>query len=296
MQNSYTEASDFLMLAALPEEFSSLRSVFDQEYESKLIEQSDIGRIYSATIKTRKNTKLKGIIACPERVGRLNSAILTAYILAKSDFRIVGLTGLAGALHPEKRINMNINNRLDEPTLGDVIFADSIIDVDMGRLSDANSYNYSNSDSLIITRPRTIHIDIRLCKIFESLKSHKSEFYNPVEFRNIHRMDESNPPRGFIGQFLSTNMVVASRDQAINLAKHSARHSQRMPIAVEMESYGVAQASRMINNNVPVFVIKSVNDYANSDKRIDEHNWRSRACDNAAIVSRNFLSYLHEKL
>lgn len=289
MRRTDTEYWDFLILTALQEEFISVRQAFDPAFKSKSLWENDIGQLYSLELQPSGAKTLKGLVAKPNHMGRLSAAILTAYTLARHSFGIIGLTGLAGGLRARK------TNSDEYPSLGDIVFAESIIDIDMVKLDDARLYNYSGSTYLKITRPRVIDISKEVRKRFSTFC--KSEvFYRRKKSENSFNIPDRNTPRAFITPFLSTNVVVASSDQAAKLANHAARFEPyKVPTVIEMESYGVAEAANTISAGTPLFVIKAINDYADQRKADDESLWRTESCDNAAIATRNFLEYFYSQ-
>jgi nucleoside phosphorylase len=210
-------------------------------------------------------------------MGRLEAAILTSYLLAQNEFRVIGLCGIAGALSTPDD---------NHPGLGDVVFAETIVDLEMSKISDAESYAIASKNPLIVTRPRLVEIRHEMSEIFKKLLMSKRPFFH----KGLDHRIDSPSPRGFLGSLVSSNSVVASLVQRQRISSAVSKYEPyTKPIAVEMESYGVAAAAREIARQTPFFTIKAISDLADSKKSDDEQYWRGIACDNSAIATKRFL-------
>ena len=98
MNHFASKSYDFLVITALQEEFLAALKVLDEDFHSKQVTNENVGQCVSVRISGYENQELTGILARPNMMGRLEAAILTSFLLARYQFRIIGLCGVAGAL------------------------------------------------------------------------------------------------------------------------------------------------------------------------------------------------------
>ena len=117
---------DFLIVVALHEEYSAVLRAFKGEFEQNQFPKSAVGKLVAIEGRVARGRRFRGLVARPDSMGRLSAAILTAHLLSLHKIGLVGLTGIAGGLRGRQTAR---SEQTRFPSLGDVVFADGIVDL-----------------------------------------------------------------------------------------------------------------------------------------------------------------------
>ena len=280
---------DFLIVAALEEEIQAFESVFDQEkshISRKRLRTS--GESSCASVSSLSFTigsgarRYSGLLASPQRVGTIAMTALVAYLLAYNTFSIVVLAGLAAAIKgKEKRVR-----------LGDIVVADAVVDVQVGKHFDGAHINLEPGTDHLERRPVSVLISDAVVGKVQELGREPLSFGTRRAISQDGSAIRKRTVKYHIGTFLTSNRVVASQFETRRLAELASRYPPfRFPLAVEMEGIGVAGAIEQISRKTPFAIVKAINDYGDRHKAAAEARWRAVACHNSASASWAFVKH-----
>lgn len=188
------------------------------------------------------------------KMGQLHSALSIKNTLSHFEVDSVILCGICAGL--SKEVNF-----------GDLIISEQIVDYEIAKIDSHGSnirWNVYRSDYLLMTEMR-------------NFDSNKWKQYVLNNFKE----QVSSPPKIHCGTVLSGNKVIANEAEAGKLASiwHNAQ-------GLEMEAAGMAAALYTTPNSPSFIMVKSVCDYADSNKN-DE--WQEYAAQTAAAFVVDFV-------
>ena len=212
---------------------------------------------------------IETLIFSQSSLGSAHASSLVTFILLTFEIDIIVVVGLCGAL------------RRDAPgtgrtvSLGDVIFADMIIDGEIRKYAGGR---------IVMKENEVWVVDDDLKQIARQLQS---KIDSGCFFSSDNRTNEwiaSTKMSSHCGPLVSLGSVVADSAISNEISTLVARNSA--PIAVEMEGGGVLTAASIFKASKRVMMIRAVNDFADEDK---SDRTRADACRNAAYVSLEFV-------
>jgi nucleoside phosphorylase len=265
---------DFAIIATLDEEFSAVRR--NMSAVSKT--HNDIPfKYYDCTLEQEKFDPLEGLVFQPHDSGRVESSILTTYILSRFQIRLLILCGIAGGL---KSISQRQLRSKSDSNLGDVVFAHTLVDTEFKKISSVG----------VEYRDRVFHVSGQLVDLFTDFWDERNlSIGRPLALaiKGTHRVE------AHIGMVVSGNKVVASTKDQESIGRRANNVGvDSSPLAVEMEGIGVAVAAWRFGYKDKFFMIRGISDFANENKGSDEAIWRHKACNNAALTTVEFLRFL----
>lgn len=220
--------------------------------------------------------EIRLIIAQPLRKGATSAAALTASLVLKFSVPYICVIGICGSLGGafERRAEV-----------GDVIFADTVFHFSNMKL-DGNDFDKST---------RTILIKSDVLDLFSR---YLSRGLMKKTRKKLHMSDSiygGSTPTVKIGSFLSTDFVLKSSRYGSRIISAIVREINSLqPIAIEMEFAGVDEAVNLVSKDLPIFMIRGVNDKADENKYLQQANNRDAACHNAALIATDFISYIYK--
>lgn len=262
-----TRHLDFIVIAPLPEELRAVR--YAVASPSHLVGQSPFPH-FECDIELSTGARAKGAIFSQHAVGRAHAAALTTYILVNFRTTLIVVVGLCGALR-------NTRHAL---RLGDVVFADTIVDGEIRKLA-FGGYEMQTEHWTANSDHRAIATEVQT-----SFRYHR--FHAPDE--TTYAWYRSTDFSMATGTVVSLGSVIADAETSHQIGKKaSAASGVEAPMAVEMEGNGVLTAARIFGAESSVAMIRAVNDFANEQKPEAELHSRKMACENAAFVSLAFI-------
>jgi WD40 repeat protein/nucleoside phosphorylase len=251
---------DFLIITALPEEQDAVLSKLPSHRKTAASEghvnvcfESELPILLPDSLKKSYSI----VVTCLARMGRVQAAVQTSYLVQHYRPRYVMLVGIAGGASA------------NGVTLGDVLISDEIIDYEIQKLTKKGPK----------ARFSVYRSDPRLLSAAQNLRDDGwKQLISPTRPRK-------GEPRCIPGP-------VATGDKVVALKKFLNELLQKWPklIGVEMEAGGVASACYQAAHPPGFFMIRGVSDLADAgkDKRAT-HKWRAYACDAAASYAVGFL-------
>lgn len=211
------------------------------------------------------------LIAQPEKIGAISSAILTTAMASRFSVEYLCVTGVCGSLGgPFSR----------RAEVGDVIFAESFIKFENTKFF---------QDELESTAFPILGDDQILAEF--------RRYLGRALTKSTRRRLESSSlcektPSIMIGPIVSTESVIKSSKHSRRMTEILRKINSMRPLAVEMEFAGVYDAAKFSSLEAKLFMIRAVNDMADENKYLQQADNRRAACENAAIISLDFISYL----
>ena len=212
---------------------------------------------------------IETLIFSQSSLGRAHASSLVTFILLTFEVDIIVVVGLCGAL---RRVDPGTGRTV---SLGDVIFADMIIDGEIRKYAGGR----------IVMKNEAWEVNYGLKKIARQLQS---KIDSGCFFSSDNRTNEliaSTKMSSHCGPLVSLGSVVADSAISNEISTLVARNFSA-PIAVEMEGAGVLTAASIFKASERVMMIRAVNDFANEAK---SNMARADACRNAAYVSLEFV-------
>jgi len=189
-------------------------------------------------------------------MGQLHAAAITTDLVAKYQPKTIVLVGIAGGL--DRKIG-----------LGDVVISSLLVDYELGKVGSEG-------------------LDIRWSVYpIDPLLLNKAQNYQGTSWIDYIRTprpgvgDATARPQSHVGIYLTGNKIIADEKTAGAL-----RSFWKKSVAIEMEAAGIAAMLRQLEKPPGFIVIKSICDYADSQKNDD---WQAYAADAAASFAFSFV-------
>lgn len=243
--------TDCALIAALPMERDAILYHFRGW---STVASDDSTRTY---YETTTANGLNVVAAMTIRMGQLEAATLATDLIRRYKPKSIILVGITGAM--DRDIN-----------LGDVVASDQIVDYEIGKIS-KNGFG---------PRWSVYRTDYRLLNLVQNWNAQNWQSYIATS-----RPDgkPSNSSKLHTGLYLSGNKIIADEKTAGSLKAFWIKAA-----AIEMEGAGVAAAIEASQTQTGLIVIKSVCDYADSNKN---DNWQKYAADAAASCAISFITH-----
>ncbi|MEM1170875.1 MAG: hypothetical protein AAGJ08_17795 [Cyanobacteria bacterium P01_H01_bin.35] len=256
---------DILIITALKDELDALKNC-DNQFGNTWQEFKDsLGYPYYKTTLSHKNgTQLNIVAARPPEMGEINTSIVATRLVSELKPRYLAMTGICAG-----------NKK--EVFLGDVIVADRVFKFDSGKLV-AHYKLIDNQQVRIEEMFPDIHSYNLNPKWKFAIKDFPQDWQNTIQTpRPIEDKYDQNPliPKVHIG-VVATNGKVQKDPQLFQ----SIGKLQGKILGVEMEAAAICAVGEIYE--IPVIVIKGVQDYADYDKNDQFRKY-------AAEVSARFL-------
>ncbi len=285
------EQYDLAIICALQSELDYiLKLKKPQDWKIKAIGNEK--EMHKTIFTNKKGKELKVIAVTEDIMGMSEAASLTTRIIEQYRPKYIAMTGICGG------IQRNSTN------LGDIVIPNSIWNWQAGKLDSVTESSNENKDeeetvyeSVFKRSPKYLnmsHFDAKLNKLNETFKTDIIKNFKNIAIKLNEEREEDNkvetPSKINIlkGPMVSGSAVVAD----ISIVDKEITSSDRKIGGIDMEAYGVAYASR----NVPeeyrpkALVIKSVCDFADSDKGDTYHDFCSYA--SAQALYKLFTEYI----
>lgn len=262
------QGRDLVVIAPLPEELHAVRYAFGSP--TTPVKSSPFPH-FEGELVLASGDVIQCAIFSQHAVGRAHAAALATYIFVNLKAKLILVCGLCGGLQRA--------GPRDSIRLGDVIFADRIVDAEIRKLA-FGGYQMQ-------TDPWSASSDYR---------SIASQLQTTFEFRRFLAPDDTTDAwyrstnfSMHTGTIVSVSSVIADAEMSRTLrTKAAAAGGVDPPIAVEMEGNGILTSARIFGVQGAVVMIRSVNDFADETKPDTEKHIRRTACENAAFVSMAF--------
>lgn len=195
-----------------------------------------------------------------ERMGMVASTLASASLINRFSPKIIAMTGICAGVE-------------DKVNLGDIIFAEFAWDYQNGKRLENDLHEIA---------PHQLHAAACVKAHIELLEDN-AQFFKELAL-NYEEKNISKVPTLHIGPMAVGSSVLADKQIVEKIEKQS-----REVLGIEMEIYGLYYAAQNSPSPSPkVFAIKSVCDYANSEKNDDYQQY-------AAYTSANTLKKLMEQ-
>lgn len=269
---------DVVVVTPLAEE----RSAFIDAIQPSLIDiMSDSESFFGDTnfrIRLEKDFDVKGVIICPDKIGRVEAAVEVTRSCIQYSPKLVILCGRAGG------VRYRYNSGSINMELSDVVVCTSLVDLNTRKI-----VNFG-LDETRLKIYKTENRAIRCAKLAESR-------FNVGSFHGV-RGKNSVIPSIFFGPVISGDVVLASESAQAQIAELIFQYNDyfgEFPLAIEMEGIGASVAietlnrKRFISSNISYIMIRSISDFADSHKKFDEFKSRRSASNNAAMFSIQYI-------
>ena len=244
------ERIDFAIVTAAREEHEAVLEVFNFSHNHKVSKGS---RVYwKKTFKTIDKGDYSIITTQSLEQGSVSDAVLINDLQHHWKPRAIILTGVAASMQKEIQF-------------GDIVIGEEIFYFEAGKTTNKGKLpepKIFKSSSMLINHIRNVPR-----KNFPRIINPEN---NKRKVPNIH-----------FGTILSVNQVIADK-----VIRDSYLQEHRKLIALEMESYGFAQANWESSLNTQIIVIKAIMDKANSKK---DDLWKKQAALCSARFTRSFI-------
>lgn len=240
---------DYLIVTALKDEYDAvverLTDVKPAGRSSEVVPPFSVGSVHCAG-----DIKRVAVTVLP-RMGLVTAALTTRRLLEYISPELVLLVGIAGGLR-------------GEVMLGDVVIPGETYEYEAVKVTPSGDQAHG-----LITPVSADH----LAAIMQhDLSDWRASLAKEMPHGNL------DPPSVRLGDAMASGHKViadSERGRALKLA-------HRKTVAVEMESFGVAEACRQAFIATPFLAIKSISDYADAQK---DDRWRRFCCASAADLT-----------
>jgi nucleoside phosphorylase len=232
--------ADVVIITALPEpEGKQLREAFRSKAKTWETDVADGVPFHTARMKFGK-TSIRMAIASQSRMGMVDAALLAAKAMREWQPVYVVMTGICAGIR-DKELN-----------LGDVVIADEVFDYGSGKIVG-----------------KRLHPDYHFVCMHTTLCALLKDFATRTDvlqsIQNAWKNTSGKPLtvlKAHVGPMASGAAVMASQSMVKGIVEH-----KRKLLAVDMEAYGVAQATaHMLDGRTRFIVCKAVSDYADADE------------------------------
>lgn len=266
-----TRIAPALMIASLAEEADALKSLLTSEDFTPEAKFSVSGLQFEEFVLRGRGSSnyANCVVVCSKGMGKLEAAITTAIACIELDPSFVFLVGVSGG-----RRFRRTGRRL---SLGDVIVATEILDVDMRKIY--------GPDKMAI-KPKHFAADPNFLRIAEYVCA--GDWFENVR----HDIRCGVIPQVHFGSVVSSDIVMRDSENFfdwISQAEVFKSWPSNIPIGIEMEGAGVALAVERCAPEIGFLVIKGVSDYADAEKSTDEKYGRHLARYSAAAFAVSML-------
>ena len=245
------ECVDFLIITALPIERDA---VLGQLPHARPVQEDNFLTYYRAKLETDAGSGRRNPVVAVTMIGRagnVHAAVRTTQCLQRLRPRSVLMVGIAGGV--KERVH-----------LGDIVVSEQIIYYEFTK-EKPHSSDY---------RPEVLSADALL---LDRAKHYPYNWYTLIHTERPNGLGNTELPKVYFGPITSGEKVVADAMLVNRLRKF---HSKLL--AIEMESFGVAQAVAQSDVGSKFIAIRGICDYADIEKN-DE--WHEYAADSAAAFT-----------
>ncbi|KAA6333003.1 5'-methylthioadenosine/S-adenosylhomocysteine nucleosidase [termite gut metagenome] len=242
------------IICALPEEFIQFKKAFNKIEWEKVNNTECLFDLYSGKINTGYGNSLKIIAGCVGRPGVSATSVFAAtlYNIFKVDHLF--MTGFCAGFES------------DDIALGDIIVADSIQDYSAGKIKDDETGNLK-----LLKELQQIPANYELTTKINTFISDGNNIAKiNTALRNVNLINERNNVKALLGPTICGPFVVTSE----TLIKELKDGSRKLK-SLDMEGFGLYLTSHFLNKKC--LWIKSIADFANSNKGDEYHNMCSYA-------------------
>ena len=248
---------DVALITAVSTETKAVRKAFG-EWSSFSIPNDPT--IYYKTSITRSSENISIVSAEQTNMGMVEASILSTKILLNFAPKYLIMPGIAAGLG---------NNHF-----GDILFPNSVYDYSCGK--------YVSEDENMTFEP-----DPKFCDLSQDIIEKAKQDFSEV-LHNIRSNFDGDKPSDALSLIsdgpLACGAAVVANKQIVN---EYIKNHVRKAIGLDMESYGVFRACKMINTNCTPICIKSICDFADNEKNDKYQKY-------AAYTSAAFAKYFIE--
>lgn len=247
------ERYDVLVLTALQEEFLAVKEVFNPSEES-----SDLSAV--ATFDANSGQRQLIRIAAVGEMGPVQAGIAAYRWLAESKAPIVILVGIAAGL-------------AGKHSLGEVVVPTAVYDYELAKVFDGDK----TLRPMVAESNKSWHL---------SAQSLSAKWSPPAWIADMAPLagGAPNPPSSFEAVVASGAKVIADEEMAHDVTSFHGKAS-----LIEMEGSGVSAATKAIGPDRSFLIVKSISDFADSEK---EDGWHSYASHAAAHFARALIEHV----
>ena len=252
---------DIALITAVQVETNAIKKAFGNWEKFNVLNDPTI---YHATFLNKGERSLSIVLAEQATMGMVSAAALSTKMLINFNPKYLIMSGIAAGIG---RYNY-----------GDILFPKYVYDYSSGKY-----ITEGENHDLIGFEP-----DPKYCSLNQSIFEKSKQDFSDVLY-NIKKNYEGEKPTGDLmlipdGLFACGSSVVANKEYIDKMIRP---HSRKIT-GLDMESYGVFFACECLNSVCKPICIKSICDFANSEKSDDYQKY-------AAYTSANFVKYFIEK-
>lgn len=253
---------DIALITAVQVETNAVKKAFGRWEKIKM--PNDPTLYYKTSIDNGK-CKISIVLAEQPSMGMIAASALSTKMLLHFNPKYIIMPGIAAGI--------------GKYNFGDIMFPKYVYDYSSGKYV---SKNNEEKKELLDFEP-----DPKYCSLNQSVFEKSKQDFSDILFRIKKDYDGDKPSMDLAlipdGTIACGSAVVANREIVDTLIKSHARKVT----GLDMESYGVFFACESLNSNCKPICIKSVCDFANSEKLDDYQKY-------AAYTSANFVKYFIE--
>jgi nucleoside phosphorylase/predicted nucleotidyltransferase len=245
-------AVDYLLVAALPGEYGAAIAAIGATKTGK---NESLVPHHIGEVDTTNGKKTVAIVLLAA-AGPVSAALTTSRLLDGMDVGLVVLIGITGAIKD------------GSARLGDVVVPNNIFDYEAAKVT----VGAERLNPTIVPIPRNVYQRVRA---FDFSK------WSELAARDLPTVDGRtiSPAVHLDRTMASGSKVLAESDRAALL-----QTTDRKTLAIEMESYGLAEACRFVEPSRDYLVVKAITDWANADKNDAWHEFASAASASLVVA------------
>lgn len=243
--NNHKLKIDVAIVTAIPEEQAA---VLAQNCSWKLIVIDDF-EYYIGDYKCENGSIIKLLCACSEKMGVTAASTLTTRVAMLFSPKLIVMVGICAGVKGKTK-------------LGDIIVGDPVWDWGAGKIT------LTDSGQVFQPEPHHLPLDRNIKRYAQNLAKDNEKIFSSASLLRKGRTVIT--PNVYILPMACGSQVIADEAIVDDIAK-----THRKLAAIEMESYGVVFSAASFN--IKSAVIKSVCDFADSEKGDDMHEYAASA-------------------
>ncbi len=251
---AFLKTVDIVFLCALRKESQAVHEVFGDGFDSIRVDSF----VYYTKVVELSDVNFRICTLSPHRAGPSTAAIFASVALMHCEPSLIVMTGICGGIS-------------DEVKLGDIIIADQVYDFLSSKLTDDGQRPSFEPHRLNDSISSIVNHELQDWKLDTSTLWFGKLFAAKCELVADAKVA--------LGHFGTSSSVVASDSVKEEIALHD-----RKTLAIDMEAYSVANATKLLRESRTDFMIlKSVSDNANSNKKDALHAFCSHVSAQVAL-------------
>lgn len=263
------EKYDFVVVAPLKEEVEAVLYALRGRSRLKYMEPFECYEVF-----IEEERRLKGLLLSQKALGQAHSAALSTYVFHSYDANVYLLTGICGGLQNNDR------HKNKAIKIGDIVFADTIV------AASIRKYAFNGFD----LKSNVFRINQKYVEVFAVIKRIVNTKKYSAMRSDLKVWAKKRSAQLMSGSVVSIDSVIADAYLSKSVGFYvTGSNNVEHPLGLEMEGAGFVMAAKIFGQSDKVAMIRGVNDFADEDKNEVELSGRRVACENAALISIEFL-------